>query len=175
MTRPDLLRSWVTDTAGSLHPDYVWHPLAQAIQEPGGEREVAERFGGTRTRRTMTLIARGIPDGRIASQIAAAQGEEMGRAALSLYRSAAQPAMAQRGRGLARAAARPGLCVLALRDPVVGTEQQRRWSAARAGAAVATVAAGHWWLVEQPERGAEILERFWRRMDLLNDTQPRAA
>src|SRR3954451_24058486 len=35
MTRPDLLRSWCTDIAGCLAPDYVWHDMAQVWQTPG--------------------------------------------------------------------------------------------------------------------------------------------
>ena len=48
-----------------------------------------------------------------ATSIAAAQGPEMGRAILQLYRSARQPAMAEAGRALEVAAARPGLSILA--------------------------------------------------------------
>ena len=35
MTRPDLLRSWASDTLGIFEPDYVWHELAQTWQTPG--------------------------------------------------------------------------------------------------------------------------------------------
>jgi pimeloyl-ACP methyl ester carboxylesterase len=178
MSRPDLLRSWASDAIGIFDPEYVWHPLAQGWQDPvDGEQAVARRFGrygATRTFRTLALVARGIPDARVASDLAAAQ-VAMGRAMLPLYRSAVQPLMARLGRQLERAAARPGLCILATRDVVGGTEEQRRRSAARAGAGVATVEAGHWWLVEQPEAGAASLEQFWRQIDLLNDTQARAA
>lgn len=30
MARPDLVRSWVSDSAAVFHPDDVWHPLARA-------------------------------------------------------------------------------------------------------------------------------------------------
>ena len=163
MARPDLLRSWASDAVGVFDPGYVWHPLARTWQGPDGDRAVAERFGGTRTRRALGMIARGMVDGRVASRIAAAQDAEMGRAVLALYRSAAQPQMAARGRGLERAAARPGLCLLATEDRAVGTEAQRRGSAARAGAEVATLdGLGHWWLLQDPAAGAAALERFWR-------------
>jgi pimeloyl-ACP methyl ester carboxylesterase len=163
MVRPDLVRSWATDAIGVFDPDYVWHDLARRWQGPDGERAIADRFGGTRTWRTLALVARGIPDGRVASQLAAAQGPEMGSAVLALYRSAAQPAMAERGRGLARAAERPGLCLLATEDHAVGTAQQCRRSALRAGAEVVELqGVGHWWLVQDPAAGAAALERFWR-------------
>jgi pimeloyl-ACP methyl ester carboxylesterase len=165
MTRPDLLRSWATDAIGAFDPDYVWHELAQRWQGPDGERAIAARFGGTRTERALALIARGIPDGRVASRLATAQGPEMGRAVLALYRSAAKPAMAERGRGLTHAAARPGLCLLAGEDLAVGTDEQRRRSARRAGAEIAELPGlGHWWLVQDPAAGAAALERFWRSL-----------
>jgi hypothetical protein len=101
-------------------------------------------------------------DAHVASRIAAEQGEEMARAVLPLYRSAAQPAMAIRGRALERAAARPGLCLLATEDHAGGTEAQRRRCAARAGADVAVLPGlGHWWLLEDPGAGARHLEDFW--------------
>jgi pimeloyl-ACP methyl ester carboxylesterase len=176
MTRPDLLRSWASDTLGSFDPGYVWHPLAQQWADPvDGERAVAELMGGTRTRRTASMIVRGVRDGRVASAMAAAQGPEMGRAIVAFYRSSAQPAMAQLGRHLERASERPGLCILATRDVVVGTEVQRRRSAARARAAVVALDAGHWWHVEAPAASATALETFWRQVNLLNDTQGIAA
>jgi pimeloyl-ACP methyl ester carboxylesterase len=172
MRRPDLLRSWASDALGAYDPDYVWHALAQRWADPvHGEAAVDELMGGTRTRRTISMIVRGVRDGRVASAMAAAQGPEMGRAILGLYRSTAQPAMAQLGRNLQRAARRPGLCVLATHDEAVGTDAQRRRAAACAGADVAVVHAGHWWHVEAPEASAASLERFWRRIDLLSNTQ----
>ena len=79
------------------------------------------------------MAALGIPMD-IATSIAAAQGPEMGRAILSLYRSASQPAMAEAGRALENAAARPGLSLLATEDPYIGSEELRRRAADRAGA-----------------------------------------
>ena len=34
-SRPELIRSWATDIAGSFDPDYAWHDLAQVWQTPG--------------------------------------------------------------------------------------------------------------------------------------------
>jgi pimeloyl-ACP methyl ester carboxylesterase len=86
----------------------------------------------------------------------------MGRAVLALYRSAAQPAMAELGRDLTGLTRRPGLAVLAGEDHVVGTDEQRRRTAARVGARVAELPAlGHWWMVQDPVRSAGVLADFW--------------
>ena len=39
MKYPELVRSWVTDVAGVVHPDYVWHDFAQ-IWQTEGEGEI---------------------------------------------------------------------------------------------------------------------------------------
>ena len=88
----------------------------------------------------------------------------MGRAVLSLLRSAAQPVMAEAGRALARAADRPGLALIPLadHDASSGTVEQHRRGADLAGAQTALLdGAGHWWPIETPEPGARALERFW--------------
>jgi len=47
MTRPDLIRSWVSDTVAGYEPDYTWHDLAKLWQTPGdGERHIEQLFSG---------------------------------------------------------------------------------------------------------------------------------
>jgi pimeloyl-ACP methyl ester carboxylesterase len=102
----------------------------------------------------------------IAAAVAAAQGPEMGRAILLLYRSARQPAMAEAGRELDRAAARPGLSILATEDGYVGSEAMRRRAAQRAGAHTEVFdGLGHWWMLQDPARAAAALTRFWATLD----------
>lgn len=162
MTRPDLLRSWATDVIGVFDPDYVWHELAQGWQTPGIGEESVERLRTTpRPRRAAGLAARGM-DPAVAEQVAAGFDDAMGACILALYRSAAQPVLAELGRGLEAAAARPGLALMPTRDHMVGTEEQRRRAAARAGARVEVLdGLGHWWLNEDPVRAAAALTRFW--------------
>jgi len=101
----------------------------------------------------------------IATEIAAAQGPEMGRAILALYRSAAQPVLAEAARSLPAAAARPGLSLLATEDHYVGSDELRRRAADRAGARTDVLEGlGHWWMVEDPARGAAALNRFWETL-----------
>ena len=90
----------------------------------------------------------------------------MGRAILLLYRSARQPAMAAAGRSLANARARPGLSLLATEDTFIGSDDTRHRAADRAGARTEELdGLGHWWMVQDPARGAAALTRFWETLD----------
>lgn len=171
MARPDLLRTWVSDSLGVFDPNYVWHDLAQGWQTPGtGEKSVADLLGGTVGKRTERMVRGGISR-PVAARLAAAQGPEMGRAILAFYRSAAQPVMAELGRDLPAAAARPGLAIIATEDHFVGSEAIRRRSAARAGARVETLdGLGHWWMTQDAPRGARALAAFWAQAQ----AEPRA-
>jgi pimeloyl-ACP methyl ester carboxylesterase len=162
MHRPELVRSWVSDVVGLFDPDYVWHDFAQTWQTPGdGEELVNTLLGGTVEDRAERMVSLGIPVDT-ATLIAPEQGPEMGRAILSLYRSARQPAMAEAGRELEKAAARPGLSLLATEDPFIGVADNRRRAADRAGARTEVLdGLGHWWMVQDPARGAAALTRFW--------------
>src|SRR6202045_4836138 len=118
-------------------------------------------LGGTVQDRAEQMTGLGIPMD-IATPLAAAQGPEMGRAILLLYRSARQPAMAEAGRALENAAARPGLSLLATEDPYIGAADNRRRAADRAGARTEVLdGLGHWGMVQDPARGADALTRFW--------------
>jgi pimeloyl-ACP methyl ester carboxylesterase len=165
MHRPELVHSWVSDAVGLFDADYVWHDLALIWQTPGeGEHFVQTMLDGTVGDRAERLAALGIPID-IATSIASAQGPEMGRAILSLYRSASQPAMAQAGRSLENAAARPGLSLLATEDTYIGSEELRRRAADRAGARTEVLdGLGHWWMVQDPAAGAAALTRFWETL-----------
>jgi pimeloyl-ACP methyl ester carboxylesterase len=166
MHRPELVRSWASDSVGLFDSDYVWHDLAQVWQTTGaGEELVDALFGGTIQDRAERMVGFGIPLD-IATLMAAEQGPDMGRAILRLYRSAAQPAMADAGRLLPNAAARPGLSLLATDDPYIGLEETRRRAGDRAGARTEVLAGlGHWWMVQDPARGAEALIRFWETLN----------
>jgi pimeloyl-ACP methyl ester carboxylesterase len=162
MTRPDLLRTWASDSLGVYDPDYTWHDLAQGWQTPGvGEKSVADMMGGSPEERAARMAGLGMSR-PVADQLAAAQGPEMGRAILAYYRSAIQPVMADLGRDLPAAAQRPGLAIIGTADHFVGSEDMRRRSAARAGARAEILdGLGHWWMVQDPARAARVLTAFW--------------
>jgi pimeloyl-ACP methyl ester carboxylesterase len=162
MTRPDLLRSWCTDIIGVFDPEYVWHDLAQLWQTEGaGEQAVAAWAAESVDERAARLESFGITS-EVATRMAAAFDTTMARCILALYRSAAQPRMAQLGEGLPAAAQRPGLHLSATEDPFPGTIDMQRRAAERAGARIAVLEGlGHWWMVQDPARGAAALEDFW--------------
>lgn len=166
MHRPGLVRSWASDIVGVFDPDYVWPEISQAWRTPGkGERLIENMMGGTVQDRTVMWSAM-LPH-EIAASMASAQGPEMGRATLLLYRSAGEPGdMAKAGGGLEQAGARPGLSLLATDDPYVGSDEIRRRAAERAGARTEVLEGlDHWWMVHAPARGAAALTRFWESLD----------
>jgi pimeloyl-ACP methyl ester carboxylesterase len=162
MERPDLIRSWAMDIAGCFAPDYVWHDLAQVWQTPvAGEESVAGMASLPVADRASLFESLGMtPD--IARAVAEASDDAMGSCILSLYRSAAQPAMARLGAELGAAAGRPGLVIIPTEDEYTGGEARARWSAAQAEAQVDVLQGlGHWWMIQDPASGAAALRRFW--------------
>jgi pimeloyl-ACP methyl ester carboxylesterase len=162
MARPDLIRSWVSDAAGLFDPGYEWHPLARIWQTPGeGERSVEKMMTAPLEQRVAAMLDLGIAS-PVAERLAAGQDAQMGRAILSLYRSAEKPALAAAARHLSTAAARPGLAISPVGDDTTGSEQSRRRVARLAGAKVAVLTGvGHWWMVQDPAEGARALTEFW--------------
>jgi len=160
--RPDLIRSWATDCAGLAHPDYVWHDMAQAWQTPEvGEQAIAAMLESPLEGRLAMLASFGIPE-EIGREIAAAQGPEMARCALSLYRSAAQPAMKELGEKLWTTPKRPGHVFFATGDPFCGTREMCETVAERLGAGV-TVLEGrsHWWMFTDLDPIVDALIAHW--------------
>jgi len=102
----------------------------------------------------------------IARKVIAGANADLGKAMLALYRSAAQPVMRNLGAGLPRAAAKPGLALIATEDFYCGGEKLARRSAERAGARVAVLqGAGHWWMCQQPKQGADAINTFLANLD----------
>lgn len=165
MARPDLLRSWVSDTVGGYEPDFTWHTMAQTWQTSGdGERDVEEMLTGAADERAARMVEWGIPE-PVASEVALAQRPEMGKAILALYRSAAPSVLIERGRNLPAAAALPGLVPIPTEDGTVGSVATRHRAAERAGArAVELDGIGHWWMLEDPAQVAHMLADFWKNL-----------
>lgn len=164
--RPDLLRSWAADCAGLVHPDYVWHDLAQIWQTPkAGEEAVAGMFGMPLAQRAATWVSFGMTP-PVAEQVAAAQNDDMARCILALYRSARQPAMAELGERLRSTPKRPGLVLIASEDPYTGTVEMCAAVASQLGARTVTLEGeGHWWMFGAAKEAADALVAHWRSAD----------
>jgi pimeloyl-ACP methyl ester carboxylesterase len=64
MTRPDLLASWCVDVIGLVHPDYVWHDMAQVWQTPdAGEEMLAGWRAAPLEARAERFELNGMPSG----------------------------------------------------------------------------------------------------------------
>lgn len=157
-----LLRSWAADCAGLLHPDYQWHDAAVAWQTPEvGEALVAAMVAMPAADTAAGLEAAGM--GAASAAVAEAMDEEMGACVLALYRSAAQPYLANLGARLAaRPPAVPGLVIVATDDPYAGTPEMATEVAGWLGAATCTLGGrGHWWMVGDPGEIADTLVDHW--------------
>jgi pimeloyl-ACP methyl ester carboxylesterase len=161
MERPGLIRSWTSDILGCFDVDYVWHDMARAWQTADiGEQAVAQMLNLPAEARAQRYESLGMTSA-IALKVAAGANRDMGQAILALYRSAAQPVMRDLGVGLPRAAAKPGLALIATEDSFCGGETLARRSAERAEAKVAVLkGAGHWWMCQQPKQGADAINAF---------------
>lgn len=162
MTRPDLIRTWVTDILGTFDKDYVWSGHALEWQTPGvGEQAIAALVAQSAQEKATFLAGAGM-NPVIAERVAPGIDEAMGRCILRLYRSAVQPVLAELGGNLKAAAARPGLSIWATEDLGVGTHEQRRRTAAHARARVQVLEGlGHWWMTQDPRLAASQLSSFW--------------
>lgn len=118
-------------------------------------------FGGTFDQR-MAVVANGFGiTGPVAERLAAGFDAELGRALLSLLRSAVQPVMVEAGRGLAGARRRPGLALIPTDNPNAPVKWHRG-PAEEAGAEIAVLeGAGHFWPEQDPSPAVEALTRFW--------------
>ena len=109
MHRPELVRSWVSDIIGVFDPDYVWHDAALVWQTPGDGEVLADAMlGGTLQDRTDRMVGLGITP-EVAAKIATAPGPGNGSGTARAVPPGAPPRLAEAGRSLERAAARPGL------------------------------------------------------------------
>ncbi|MEY2754594.1 MAG: hypothetical protein RJB65_952 [Actinomycetota bacterium] len=160
--RPELFRTWACDVLGLFHHDYVWHAFAQIWQTPGdGEEYFTQSLAMPLDERIAAYEAIGIPR-PIGERLLEVTDFTMGKAVLALYRSAAQPAMAEWGAHLGPAGTVPGLAVIAPNDPFVQGDTLGREVAVHLGASIHVLEGqGHWWMLGDPTAGAAMLLDFW--------------
>jgi pimeloyl-ACP methyl ester carboxylesterase len=158
-TRPDLVRSWVTDAAGLGDEGFEWHEFAKIWQTPGaGEEFFEQQLAQTPEERAAIFDMFGVPHEE-ALAMAGWMDQTMADSILALYRSAVDVGR-QWGPDF-RDIPKPGLVVIPSEDPFLSAGGART-SAGRAGADVADLPGlGHWWMLQDPGRGAAVLTDFW--------------
>jgi pimeloyl-ACP methyl ester carboxylesterase len=163
--RPDLVRSFAADCAGLIHPDYVWHDMAQVWQTPGaGEDMVASMVDAPVPDRQAMFQSLGAP-GDIAQAMAEGATDDMARCILTLYRDAAQPAAIELGERLAAATRPPALFIVPSDDPYVSAELAVEMATRLGAEQLPLPGCGHWWMFEEPGRAADGLVAFWSRVE----------
>ena len=158
-TRPDPVRSWVTDAAGGGDVDFEWHDFAKIWQTPGaGEDFFEQQLNAPVEERAAIFELSGVAPDR-AVDLAAGVDRTMTGCILPLYRSAVDVGK-EWGPDFADVPA-PGLVLVPREDPFLVADSARA-GAERAGASVAELeGVGHWWMLQDPEREAKALQEFW--------------
>ncbi len=159
-THGRLLRSWVADIAGGLHPDYVWHDIAQVWQTPGaGEELIAQSIATDPDDMAAVFLSYGVPE-QGARKLASWMDETMGSCILPLYRSAT-PNVASHWMDVWGTTSAPGLVLQPTEDPF-GNAPLSEQVAALLGARYEQLEGiGHWWPLEAPGAAAPLIEAFW--------------
>jgi pimeloyl-ACP methyl ester carboxylesterase len=158
-TRPELVRSWVADAVNLGDVDFEWHDFAKIWQTPGeGEEFFAQQLAAPVEERSATFEMFGVPhDAAVA--MAAQIDQTMVDCILPLYRSATEV-----GREWApdfRDIPAPGFALLPLDDPFLPHESGRKGAAAAGATVVELDGLGHWWMLQDPARGAAVLQEVW--------------
>jgi pimeloyl-ACP methyl ester carboxylesterase len=157
--RPDLVTRWVSDTPGAFDPSFAWHELAKIWQTPDAGEEFMDAVAAMSVPdRASTFTGYGVPQVK-AEEMARWWDATMSRCILDLYRSAT--AVQEEWGPALDGITRPGLVLHATGDPFARAEVIQR-SARRANARVAILDdLGHFWPMQDPARGAVVLEDFW--------------
>lgn len=157
-TRPDLLRSWVTDAASLGDDSFEWHAFAKIWQTPGeGEQYWEMELARPREERAGLYERMGISRERAVAMTGA--DPTMVECILALYRSAID--VGREWGPEFRDIPVPGLVAIPSQDPFLSADVARS-AAKRAGAKVAELEGlSHWWMLQDPAKGAVTLEEFW--------------
>lgn len=160
---PGLVRSWAADCGGLLHSNYAWHDMAQAWQTPAvGEEVISGMTSASTDDKSMLLQSLGMT-ADIARDSAPWLNDDMARCILGLYRSAAQPAMAQLGERFVLTDQSRGKIIIPVDDPYPGTPEMAEEVARSAGAtSVRLHGVGHWWMIQNPVGAADALLAHWQ-------------
>ncbi|MDP1795395.1 MAG: alpha/beta hydrolase [Acidimicrobiales bacterium] len=155
---PELVRSWASDVAGLFHPDYVWHDFAQLWQTEGaGEDFWAGSLATPVDQGAQTYQGFGL-DEAAARKLWQMADETMATCILDLYRSATPNPYKEWSDSYTRST-KPALAIAATNDPFTATGKAPEVVEIIL-ATTATIEAGHFWPLENPQGGARIINEF---------------
>jgi pimeloyl-ACP methyl ester carboxylesterase len=161
-TRPDLVRSWVTDAAGIGDVEFEWHDFAKVWQTPqAGEDFWDQQLKASTEERAAVFQMFGVPE-KPALDLASHIDRTMAHCILDLYRSAVD--VGKRWGPDFAAIPAPGLVIIPSEDPFL-TAASASKAAARSGARTTTLDGfGHWWMLQDPARAATVVREFWANL-----------
>jgi len=158
-TRPDLVRSWISDAAGVADLSFEWHEYAKIWQTPGAGEEYYQRELARPIEERAGVYQHFGASHDDAIAIAAALDQTMADCILALYRSAVNVALEWAPDFTSVAV--PGLVVVPTEDPFLSAASAKT-AAAAAGATIAELSGlSHWWMLQDASKAAELLEDFW--------------
>jgi pimeloyl-ACP methyl ester carboxylesterase len=165
------VRSWVSDVAYGWHPDYEWHDVAKLWQKsPEGEESLAGLRAGQPGTFGQLLAARGMSE-EAGRDVDAAHDEGMSAAILALYRSAQPNFHADWGAAVAGPVAAPGLVLVPTADAMDGGTQNDEIARSWGARVVRLEGLSHYWMVQDPERAAGILDDFYQQNQRFQQSQ----
>lgn len=158
-TRPELVRSWITDAAGLGDAEFEWHEFAKIWQTPEeGEKFFADQLAQPVEERGAVFEMLGLPKDK-AVELAGWLDQTMAGCILDLYRSATE--VGQEWGPDFHDIPAPGLVLGPTEDPFQ-SEGRAESAAARAGANFEPLSGvGHWWMLQDPDGAAALFQRFW--------------
>ncbi|MEY2419821.1 MAG: hypothetical protein QOG90_2501 [Actinomycetota bacterium] len=160
---PELVRSFVTDVGGVLHPNYVWHDFAQIWQTPGdGEKFFEDQEASTPEERAPLFAMFGL-DETAALKLTRMGDPVMNSCILDLYRSAVPNPNADWSDSYTRAT-QPCLVLRPSDDPFTSGDLAPE-VVDTLGAQSVEFASGHFWPLQVPDAGAKILNDFVASLD----------
>lgn len=162
---PELIRSYTVDCAGLVHPEMVWHDMAQVWQTDGAGEEAVAAMAERPLADRVAMFERFGASSDMAQTMAAAIDSAMGECILTLYRGGAQPYMADLGDRLAAAEPRPAHVISALDDPYVSHRHGEETAHRLAATHTLLEGEGHWWMVARPTVPADAMVEFWAGLE----------
>jgi pimeloyl-ACP methyl ester carboxylesterase len=155
-----LIRSWVADVGGALHPDYVWHDVARIWQAPGDGEALIDQMASSDPAEVAPIYeGYGVPADE-ARRLASWMDETMGGCILPLYRSAV-PNPAAHWMEVWGATTAPGLVLAPSEESFVAEASASAEVAGWLGARHQVLdGVGHWWPLQAPDEATEAIVAF---------------